>query len=85
MTVHDVAVIGVPHPDMGESVRAVVQLAAPVADEDAMADELREYCRARLSHFKCPTSVVFVDELPRLPSGKIAKRMFSDEVRGLTP
>jgi acyl-CoA synthetase (AMP-forming)/AMP-acid ligase II len=83
--VHDVAVIGVPHPEMGESVRAVVQLAEPVADEDAMAEELRAYCRERLSHFKCPTSVVFVDELPRLPSGKIAKRMFSDEVRGLTP
>lgn len=82
--VHDVAVIGIPHPEMGESVRAVVQLAAPTDDEDAMAEELREYCRARLSHFKCPTSVVFVDELPRLPSGKIAKRMFSDEVRGLT-
>jgi acyl-CoA synthetase (AMP-forming)/AMP-acid ligase II len=83
--VHDVAVIGVPHPEMGESVRAVVQLAEPVADEDAMAEELRAYCRERLSHFKCPTSVVFVDELPRLPSGKIAKRMFSNEVRGLTP
>jgi acyl-CoA synthetase (AMP-forming)/AMP-acid ligase II len=82
--VHDVAVIGIPHPEMGESVRAVVQLAEPVADEDAMAEELRGYCRERLSHFKCPTSVVFVDELPRLPSGKIAKRMFSDEVRGLT-
>ena len=42
------------------------------------------HCRDRLSHFKCPTSVVFVDVLPRLPSGKIAKRMFSDEARGLT-
>lgn len=81
--VHDVAVIGIPHPDMGESVRAVVQLASPTDDEDAMADELSRYCRERLSHFKCPTSVVFVDELPRLPSGKIAKRLFSDEVRGL--
>jgi long-chain acyl-CoA synthetase len=81
--VHDVAVIGVPHPDMGESVRAVVQLAEPTDDPDALAEELREYCRARLSHFKCPTSVVFVDELPRLPSGKLAKRMLNDEVRGL--
>jgi acyl-CoA synthetase (AMP-forming)/AMP-acid ligase II len=81
--VHDVAVIGIPHPDMGEAVRAVVQLTEPVDDEEAMADELIQYCRERLSHFKCPTSVVFVDQLPRLPSGKIAKRMFSDEVRGL--
>lgn len=83
--VTDVAVIGVPHPEMGESVRAVVQLAEPSADEDATAAELIAYCRDHLSHFKCPTSVVFVDELPRLPSGKIAKRMFSDEVRGISP
>ena len=60
-----------------------MQLAAPPDEPDAMADELREYCRARLSHFKCPTSVVFVDELPRLPSGKLAKRMLSDDIRGL--
>ena len=39
--VHDVAVIGVPHPEMGESVRAVVQLAEPADDDDAMAEELR--------------------------------------------
>jgi acyl-CoA synthetase (AMP-forming)/AMP-acid ligase II len=69
---------------MGESVRAIVQLTEPTDDPDAMSEELRRYCRDRLSHFKCPTSVVFVDVLPRLPSGKIAKRMFSDEARGLT-
>jgi acyl-CoA synthetase (AMP-forming)/AMP-acid ligase II len=82
--VTDVAVIGIPDPEMGESVRAVVQLAEHTDDPAAMSEALRQYCRDRLSHFKCPTSVVFVDVLPRLPSGKIAKRMFSDEARGLT-
>ena len=76
--VADVAAIGVPHPDMGEAVRAVVQPATTPsggAPDDALAGELIEFCRARIAHFKCPTSVVFVDALPRLPSGKLAKRL----------
>jgi len=63
--------------------RIGLTLTEPVTDQDAMAVEPRDHCRERLSHFKCPTSVVFVDELPRRPSRKIAKRMFSDEVRGI--
>ena len=83
--VRDVVVIGVPDAEMGESVRAVVEPAGPVADKDAFAQELRALCREHIAHFKCPTSVVFMDELPRLPSGKLAKRMLPDHVRGLTP
>ena len=82
------AVIGVPHPDMGEAVRAVVQLADSegAADgDDVLAGELIAFCRPRIAHFTCPTSVVFVDALPRLPSGKLAKRLLPDEVRGATP
>ena len=42
---------------------------------DALAGELIEFCRVRLSHFKCPRTVRFVDELPRLPTGKLLKRL----------
>jgi long-chain acyl-CoA synthetase len=76
----DVAVIGVLHPDLGETVRAVVQ---PAGDDrsDALAAELIAFCRERIAHFKCPTSVVFVDTLPRLPTGKLAKRLLPPAVQ----
>jgi long-chain acyl-CoA synthetase len=77
--VEDVAAVGVPHPDLGEAVRAVVQPAG-VDPGDALAQELIEFCRARIAHFKCPRSVVFVEALPRLPTGKLAKRLLPADV-----
>jgi acyl-CoA synthetase (AMP-forming)/AMP-acid ligase II len=68
----DVAVIGVPNAEMGEEVKAVVIPADEASPE--LADELLAYCRTRLAHYKCPVSVDFVDELPRLPTGKLLKR-----------
>ncbi len=68
----DVGVIGTPDDDMGEQVTAFVQL-SPGAT--ATEDELIAYTRERLSHFKCPREVRFVDELPRLPTGKLLKRL----------
>jgi long-chain acyl-CoA synthetase len=82
--VADVAVIGIPHADLGETVRAVVQVAPGITADDQLAEDLIEHCRQRISHFKCPTSVVFLDELPRLPTGKLAKRMLPASVRGRT-
>lgn len=72
--VEDVAVIGVPHAEYGEEVKAVVVLRpGEVADAD-MESRLIAACRARLAKYKCPRSVDFVDRLPRLPSGKMLKR-----------
>ena len=75
--VADVGVLGTPDPDMGEQVTAFVQLADGASATEA---ELIEWCRERLSHFKCPREVRFVDDLPRLPTGKLLKRLLSDDV-----
>lgn len=69
--VADVAVIGVPHEKWGETPRAMVVRAQ---GSDLMEEELLAYCRERLARFKCPTSVEWLDELPRNPSGKVLKK-----------
>ncbi|MDJ0359768.1 acyl-CoA synthetase [Rhodococcus sp. H29-C3] len=71
--VFDVAVIGVPNADMGEAVKAVVQLIDGIEPTDAVSGELIEYCRSRIARYKCPTSVTFVDVLPRTDTGKLVK------------
>ncbi|GAB2482872.1 AMP-binding protein [Jatrophihabitans fulvus] len=76
----DVAVVGVPDADMGEQVRAVVQVAPDAAEvpDDALAERLLAHCAERLAPFKRPRSIEFVDELPRLPSGKVLRRLLRD-------
>ena len=74
----DVAVIGVPNEDLGEEVKAVVQLADPAAAGPALAQELIDFCRDRIAHFKCPRSVDFVAELPRSETGKLYKRVLRE-------
>jgi acyl-CoA synthetase (AMP-forming)/AMP-acid ligase II len=68
-------VIGVPHEKWGETVKAVVVLSPDSAVDER---ELIDFARERLAHYKCPTSVDFMDELPRNPSGKILKRVLRE-------
>ena len=78
----DAAVLGVPNEDLGEEVKAVVQPVEGVTGDEALERELIAFCREHLAHFKCPRTVDFVDELPRLPTGKLYKGVLRERYWG---
>ena len=80
--VADVAVFGVPNVDLGEEVKAVVEPMPGVEPTPELAAELIAFCQQHLSRQKCPRSVDFEAQLPRLPTGKLYKRVLRDKYWG---
>lgn len=76
--VADAAVFGVPNDDLGEEVKAVIQLMPGIEPGPAMAAELIGFCGEHLARQKVPRSIDFEDALPRLPTGKLYKRLLRE-------
>jgi long-chain acyl-CoA synthetase len=76
--VYDVAVFGVPNPEFGEEVKAVVQPDVMAGVGPELSAELIAYCRERLAAYKCPRSIDFEANLPRSDNGKLYKRRLRD-------
>jgi long-chain acyl-CoA synthetase len=76
--VADAAVFGIPHPDWGEEVKAVVEPAPDAEPSEALAEEILAFCADKLARFKTPRSIDFTREMPRDPNGKLYKRKLRD-------
>ncbi len=80
--VMDAAVFGVPNVDLGEEVKAVVQVVPGIEEGSELERELINFCAEHLARQKCPKSIDFEAELPRLPTGKLYKRVLRDRYWG---
>jgi long-chain acyl-CoA synthetase len=76
--VGDVAVFGIPHPDWGEEIKAVIEPASGVEPSEELTRELLDFASERLARFKLPRTVDYIAEMPRDPNGKLYKRKLRD-------
>lgn len=79
--VGDVGVVGVPDDAWGELVVAVVEPQPGIVPSPELGDELVEWCRGRIAHYKCPRRVEFTEALPRHDNGKLYKHQLREQLR----
>ena len=76
--VQDVAVFGIPNQDMGEEIKAVIELLPGTEPSDAIRDDIVSFYQDKMAKQKRPHSIDFTDEMPRDPNGKLYKRKLRD-------
>jgi long-chain acyl-CoA synthetase len=76
--VSDAAVFGIPNEEFGEEVKAVIELMPGTAPSDAVRESLLDFLRERIAAYMVPRSIDFIDQLPRLPTGKLYKQKLKD-------
>jgi len=79
--VGDAGVVGVPDDEWGEIVVAAVEPHAGIEPSPALGDEIVEWCRDRIAHYKCPRRVEFTEALPRHDNGKLYKHQLREQLR----
>ena len=67
-----------PNDEWGEEVKSVVQLNPGVEPGETIAEDIIAFAREHIAHYKCPRTIDFADDLPRLPTGKIQRRVVRD-------
>jgi long-chain acyl-CoA synthetase len=82
--VTDIAVVGLPDPEMGEQVVAVVQTLGGRPLDDELVADLEAHCRERLAGYKCPRRWLPIDEMPRNEAGKVPKHLLRATLDGST-
>jgi fatty-acyl-CoA synthase len=76
----DVGVVGMPDPELGEIVTAVVIPLQGVEGNDELTRELLDYLRDKIARFKIPRRIVFSTDLPRMPTGKLVKDKLKEQL-----